>query len=585
MNIDKEYLEKNLKALDGWGISVANLTTRLSKEFLGNIDDNVKTDLEGQIKDILTEYKNDKTGSVTMDDVYNSLTNLSTKKEDDDETLDYDKYYKEEPEKTVQPVYRPNTGNTTGDIVDFDTDTASEAAQMAKGAADIISGSTIGIPGKVEPFCGDLDSAANNAVSKVESSLTDFTSAMGTISNKVEGLDDVMANIDLDWGNINKWKSYDRNNNSEMHEATEDFFKACGAIPVDGKVTIKVPNGDGTEKTYTYDMNTRMLNIDGKDVRCKFYVPDNATDYSHLNTYTYFVADSYADYISNTTDITGRDGYPPPDTSSMKANAILIQIDKNDETVSYKKGDNRFMYDESKLTVPETTRFINALAQTDLENNHCRNIIAGDSKFGAYALEIAAESGDLYKSVYCVNNAICVDYKNPNNEIEVNGKKLRGNVSGSDKTQLTREQLEKLSGKDIYMIYASGDQNQDHNQKSGWAKSCKNEDSYALTGLDYICNFASKKTNINVIYFDRYSHTGEKGYATKYDKLKSLYQEKADKYENLSFHDDNWERFSRNCHFSHTDGNFLVTELLEADVTNCNYYFNDGSYNVEQNNY
>ncbi len=79
MNIDREYLEKNIKMLDGWSISVNNLTNKLSKEFLGNIDNNIKIDLENKIKDILTDYKNDKTGSITFDDVYNSLTSLSTK--------------------------------------------------------------------------------------------------------------------------------------------------------------------------------------------------------------------------------------------------------------------------------------------------------------------------------------------------------------------------------------------------------------------------------------------------------------------------------------------------------------------------
>ena len=609
MNIEKEYLEKNLKALDGWSLNVDTLTTKLSHEFLGDLNDNIKTNVENEIKTILTNYKNDKSGSITMDDVYDSLTSLSTKQveesntnvtpqetEDDinnipsiriepDENGRYSyKDYTTDEDGTINYIDN-STNSNSGDIVDFDTDTASEASQMAKGAVDIISGSTIGIPGAVEPYCGNLDSVANEAVSKVESSLSDFTNAMGTISNTVEGLDDMIEAVDRDWGNINKWKSYNRDYDSQIVEANEEFFKDCGYDVVNGIVTVKDDSGN---TIYEYDLNTKILTSDGKKIECTFYVPVNGHNsenpkeyYKKLNTYTYFTMsatkeenDTHYDKYITDPDNCGRG---KANKETFNGNAIIIQIDKRDvaKEKSGDNDDNMFISDEGYSMVPETTKFINHIASTDLTNNHCRNIIGGDSKFGAYALGIAADNGDLYKTVYCVNNAICVNKDNPENAITLDdGTVLKGNVSGTTKTQLTMEQIRNLSGKDIYMIYASGDDNQNHD--GTWKllpdSSTALRNALSATGLDYLCNATSADTNINIIrYVDQNKHT----------LIRKIFGEKDQQYDNLHYYEDVWDQFARNPITTHTGGNWLITELLEAYTTNCNYYFNDGSYNVE----
>ena len=93
--------------------------------------------------------------------------------------------------------------------------------------------------------------------------------------------------------------------------------------------------------------------------------------------------------------------------------------------------------------VSSATDFTNKLVNTNL--NKCQNIITGGSEFGAKSLRIAANSGDLYQTVICVNNAVLVTGQNSGDK----GKERFRNL----------EELSKLDYKNIIFISSKKDEN------------------------------------------------------------------------------------------------------------------------------
>ena len=509
---------------------IDRLLSKYSKDSKVN-NDRLINELENTIKEYGEEKNNEikKNESVNVSKRYNSALSLGN-----------------------------NKGNADEGIYDINPDDMSLIASMCSSITSNLSSAKITVPPRAVKYANGVIAAAR-LIKNVSLSLGDFKSIIVDSINAAEENDVLYG--DSSWediGEVLNRKKYDRNDNSEVKEATKDFFLKCNCeVSDDGIASITSDDG----KVYKYNLLTKTLSTDNGEIPCRIYVPDNVQDYAHLNTYTYFTASGSKNYDKYIDDSTTNKG--SKDKSALKSNAIIIQIDKNNPMVSYGKGDNRFIYDDAYKMVPETTKFINLIAKTDLVDDHCHNIIGGDSKFGAYSLGIAADNGDLYKKVYCVNNAFCVNKDMPENTIVTDdGTVLKGNVSGTTKTQLTTDQLKRLSGKDIYMIYVSGDDNQSHN--GTWA-SCSPKDSLAITGLDYICNVASSDTNINVIYCNNQPNG--------HMDLRSKYAEKASQYKNLSYYEENWGSFARNEYKTHTDGNWVITELLEADTTNSNYYF------------
>ena len=529
-------------------------------QFCKKYDVNLTKELEDRIDRLLSKYGKDRKfdNDKLINEIENTIKEYSEEKNSEIEEDDYTSTSSHYNNVSSSGGYSRHSGNANDGIYDLNPDDMSLIVNISSSITSNLKGAKITVPPRAVKYANGVIAAAR-LIRNISLSLSDFKSVIVDSINGAEGNDILYG--DSSWEEIGKLlnrQKYSRSDNSEMKEATKDFFlKFDCDVSDDGIVSIT--NNDG--EVYKYNLLTKTLSTDKGEIPCRIYVPDNDKDYSHLNTYTYFTAsgsENYDKYIDDSTINKGS-----KDKSTLKGNAIIIQIDKNNPTVSYAKGKNRFIYDDAYKMVPETTKFINLIAKTDLADNHCRNIIGGDSKFGAYSLGIAADNGDLYKTVYCVNNAFCVNKDIPENAIVTDDDTvLKGNVKGTNKTQLTTDQLKRLSGKDIYMIYANGDENQSRN--GAWAK-CPPKDSLAISGLDYICNAASSDTNINVIYCNNSSN----GHAD----LRSAYAEKANKYKNLNYDEANWHSFARNEYSTHAEGNWLITELLEADTTNSNYYF------------
>ena len=456
--------------------------------------------------------------------------------------------------KLISKFPTPNLPINDNTVYEADTNGLDGIVTHCFSISSGISGATIAIPGPMQKHAGGIEGALAGK-SKITSVLNDFKREILRIAKGALEYDDISDASDIDWGDLRNI-IYDRNKNSEMVEADENFFVKCGYEVKNGIASIEVDE-NGKKKKYEYNLSTKTLTIDGAgSIPVTIYYPKNATDLSKLNTYTYFTMKhtnesdkvKYDKYIDDPTMNGGN-------SEAFKGNAIVLKINKQDVSIS--KGNNMFLTEEGKALVPETTKFVNAVAGTKLKDNQCRNIIGGDSKFGAYSLCFAADNGDLYQTVYCVNNAFCVTGEN---------------IKGSNKTQITKEQLKNLAGKDIYMIYASGDDNQSHNGNWG---DCSPKNSLAITGLDIMGEAmleaekeGLKPANVHVIY----SNVGGK------DLLVKEYKKMAEKYPGIITYNDEDEvvgNFIRKKYNNHSEGNWMIVELLEADVTNCND-FNHG---------
>ena len=549
MDISK-YIINNIGMLDRNTISVANLTNKLCIKICQDTGIERDSQLEANISDILTKYKNKEITSTEVvgyfNEIMTSSSSSSAKDSGNKTTNDKSNVADSGKDTSKNSITDAGRGRNNSSVTennlditsDVDTDIVLETSSQCESLSTEIDSADIEIPSLVATYASAIKEAVNSTKKLIEQHMNEIKAAMLSVLSSVSDVDNSIppANVEeMSFGDINKI-AYDRKYNSEVKKADASFFKACGC-EVDGNIVIL--NRDGKE--YKYDLSSGKLTFDdGTSINVTIYVPQGAKDYSKLNTFTYFTSSAKPD------------GEPCSyneriDRQSYSANAIILKIDKKDV------GGDKF----NKLNqVAGATKFVNSLAKTDLKDGHCRNIIGGDSAYGSNALKVAANSGDLYKTVYCVNNAVCV-----NKALDE-----EGNVTGKNKVQLTPEEVKLLDRKDIYFINVPGDGNQDHNNGNGqgWV-ACSASDSYTITGLKYICE-KCPHANIHVVFND--PQDGSK------DTLVNEYKKITNNYTNCTYDSDKWYNFSRSDYRFHTGGNKLIVDLLEADTTNCNYYFN-----------
>ena len=645
MNIDKDYLLSTVKMLDNSSISVDDLTTRLSNEYLGNINDNIKNELEVKIHDILTNYVNQE--NFDTEDVYKSLTNISVNDVDitpksnpinynryinyDEEinnilnkdineptgksvnlgpSIDYDVTNEDileananEPVIRLQPDEKGrykyvDTSNNSGDIVAIDSDTSDELSNSSVKSLNALADATLKIPGPVAPYCAGMESTANDAINNIETRLNSLRTTLANVFNSVVDIDNLIAQIksgtDISFNEI--IEKYNKDQNSKVFEVDEEFFrehtdckiidtKETGPITMTYMEKIKKNGKDVyVEKTYTlngkyaglvvdgktcfYDLNTHNFyvsgysNHEGKEgthpLNATIFLPTEATDYSKLNTYTYFVGDTpgYTEHIINGKNgKMNEDGNPDVGTET---NSVLVQIKKN-------RGDSPATAWDKHDETAYMTKFANQIFDTDIEGGTCKNIIGGDSKYGANSLVVAARSNDLYQTVYCIDNAIIV--KGENTE----GK--------NSKTQITRDELLNLRGKDLYFIDVAEDGNLYHNYHNGndYAE-CSPKDSYFISGLKLLHDVLTdeytegdNKTNIHIIY-----KAGEANWMQQaVDEMQALNdQYKDDSIASIDFTDartdEMWTTFFSKDWETHTEGNYVTPEMANSAITNYN---------------
>ena len=506
---EKEYILENIKLLDNNTITLDKLIETFCDEITRKYNVNKTPELETYLKDILTKYQNKE---ITIDELITKMDEIKVTYPTSEPTVHYSSgsyHKKEEPVETVV--------EETEDVVDIDTDVIQEAALELQTFEEEVNNVELTIPQEVSSYTADISASANNARNELNNLLEKLKTSMVTTLTSVEGIDQEIGNFNVSDASFTKIANlaYDVKLNSKARVATREFFKN-GGCTISGDFAILRTNG----KEYKYDMKENVFYVNGNPAfETTFYVPTNTTDYSKLNTYTFFAAPNYKNIIND-----------------RNINSVVAKIIKFSESKPF----NKFS------EVADLTKFTNAIAKTDL--SRCQNSIGGDSVYGAYSLQIAAGSGNLYDSVYCVNNAALV---------------TNLNAHPREKAQFSSlEELKKLNGKKIYFVSSSGDQNlNSHYGKDGAMTTCAYSDGYTYTGIKLLSENCPD-AEIHMVY---------KPANSTHQKLADLFIEYDKKRSNFTYNKD-WDDFARKRYASHSDGQILIADLSEAPSMNANVY-------------
>lgn len=294
-------------------------------------------------------------------------------------------------------------------IIDVDTEVINDVSKDYGEIENLVSDTKITISNsEIQEAAGDLTSVVEKGKADIEKDLNSLKEQMVESVSAIEYVDEDIEPADIkdfDFNDI--WKYTGKLKASGVKIADKEFFEKCG-YTVDGDTV--------TVGEYQYNIKNQKFFINGKAIgKAYFYIPTGASDYSKLNTLTLLCQGSRKQDVGSS------------------SNSIIIALDNGDSS-----------YLRNPSNVAGVTKFMNQVAKTDL--NKCQNIITGGSRFGARSLKIAAESGDLYQTVICVNNAAIVK--------GVNG----GNGSAKEVFE-SLEQLRKLNGKNIYFVSSKDDPN------------------------------------------------------------------------------------------------------------------------------
>ena len=333
-------------------------------------------------------------------------------------------------------------------IVDVDVEMISKISEHYSKIEDLVNNTKLEFDAAILDAAPNSCSALNEYIKKSKKELTklleEISKQVKETLKKIQEVDESIKPIDLSKFNFNDiWKTTTKWVKSKpLKRADADFFKANGCTVKDGVATFKKGN-----KTYAYNIRSGSLIVtdsNGKEMKSdnmsfSFYIPTSG-DYSKCNTLTTLVSSK---------------------TTFSKSTGIVIQAGIKDSSKAI-----------SHNLVAESTRFMNGVAKTDLTK--CQNAIIGGSQWGARSLDIASKTGDLYKTVYCVNNALIVNGENgvPGGKYKVDAKNLKN-----------------LNGKNIYFISANGEPNAYKKAINGdaWPDSgCRLNQSYLYTGIELL---------------------------------------------------------------------------------------------------
>ena len=335
---------------------------------------------------------------------------------------------------------------TSTPIVDVDTEVIHQASADYGDVKSTIGNTKISITNSiVKKYAGDITNLINSGNDDINGDLNKAKNLMIESVSSFEYVDDQIESADIKNFEFNDiWKYTGKIISTGVKVADKEFFEQCG-YTVDKNIVIV---GD-----YKYNVKNHTFSINGKSIgNVYFYIPAGVSDYSKLNTLTMLShVDSYG--IERKRDV------------GATSNSIIVAFDKADS---------------SALKVPSniagTTKFINQVAKTDLSK--CQNIITGGSRFGARSLKIAAETGDLYQTVICVNNAAIV-------------KGVNGGRGRQKEVFDSIEQLQKLNGKNIYFVSSKEDPNLTmyYNGKSETARNNDVTKCYVYTGMELLTKY------------------------------------------------------------------------------------------------
>lgn len=426
-------------------------------------------------------------------------------------------------------------------IVDIDTDGIMYISNELYTAANNVKNVSVSVPSGIAAISAEA-SEIEDEISKMKTTTAkDFLNEKKALAEALSLSEDIDANT-LEPKKLSFKEIYSLANQvkTKIAEAALAFFSQNKNCKIDKKKQIVTFKDPKTGDVYKYDIKHKKFSVNGgKKIPMEIYIPSGNKNYSQLNTLTYFVSsdDDYKDLTMN-------------EKYNYKTSAILIKFLKNDiRDYNGIKPNAQGEYNvkpEQMNIAAQATKFINSVANTD--RTKCKNIVAGDSKYGSYSLQLAAYRPEMYDTVYCINNAVIVTK---------NAKNPKGNGIAGIKAQFDSfELLKKLDGKELYFMTASGDDNTNHYY--GWTETDNFESSYLYTGLKLLKEYCPN-ARVHMIYNDNNGKI-----ANKAASLKNL--EKG--WKNYTYEPESLMDFARKAYTTHSQGNYWVNDVVEAAVTN-----------------
>lgn len=331
-------------------------------------------------------------------------------------------------------------------IIEINTnDTDGMIASLSSLSGEISSVS----PSDIICSCGEINSlcggAISAAISKLNANSSDASSTIESNNSKIQEIVEDMINFDViesdepfSFEDIISYMSI-REEKGHINRADEQFFIDAGYEVTDGIVTIS-----GEDGTYSYDLSTNRLTLpNGEWLEVCYYIPDNwnANGESKLNTMNSFTClagqkelDVYSSTKSNDFCL-----------DSVETNSILVMPSKKGQTCKGVKEIRDASYSFMSDKVIGATKFAQTFSKQELG---CQNIIGGCSSGGGSALKIAAQGGDLYDTVVCINYAPLIEPYEKNK-----------GLNGTDNNRLNEELVRNLNGKNLFFISSSSDPN------------------------------------------------------------------------------------------------------------------------------
>ena len=426
-----------------------------------------------------------------------------------------------------------SSGGKSKTIIDVDFDKAQAVSSACGEIENDIAAIEFVSPSEVGSYTAEISSAVQDGKTKLSTKIEEMRKSLVEVMNTVAGVDDSMPDLDLTNMSFTNIGSVFQKlgQSSEVKMLNEETFKKLG-YEADANGFIEI-NGS------RYNVKNHMFyNGNDKAFEAYFYVPQYALTNKDLalNTYTFFSDSGHKNLID-----------------SCQSNSMLLRITKFPSDKRFDKFNEVALATKfiNEVKTTAATNYINNSGKTEEEKataiatlKSCHNIIAGDSAYGANALKVAAASGDLYQTVYCINNAAIVAGEN--------------GVAGTKTQFATLEELKGLDGKDIWFINAPGDENLNRGEGKPWSTKLPYDRSYVYTGIKLI---TENCPNAKVHFVTNEAQVKDKEYV-----MVDLYKNYSAP--NYSYDSAQWPNITSTSIREHSGGHNVVYDAAKWAVTN-----------------
>lgn len=502
-DINLDYLLEYINKLDAGTITIEQLINELCLKFSSEYNIPDTPELRQTLMNIIVSYQNKAISSEYFTTLLKEVIIANGTIQEEEEETSYGGSYS---------GGNGNSSGSSGTVIEIVPDVVIGIANKLEEHVNAFMGA--GIDVSYVPAghnANTITTTVDNVKSTIEGSIGEIKQNLINVVNAVTSLDEDMTFTDINDVTFAQIKAQaEKAKEYQLQEAEKEFFENNGCT-INGDYAILTVDG----KECKYNLKTHKFYVEGKEsIQARIYIPGGSSLSSDklktLDTYTCFTAGGNA-------------------TKGRDSEAIVIEIKR--------EGDKYTKYSETAYL----TKFINQVADNGhkerSDGTKTKNIIGGDSVYGTHSLKITAENTDVYDTVYCINSPVIVTGENG---------------TAGNKTQFASlDDLKKLDGKEIYMIYTSGDDN---------FKMSKNGNTdykhgYTYTGLELLRK-TCPNSEVYVVYNDE---TNADNHEVLIGLLKDL-----DNGSNFHYSPELWYKFANARYSSHHGGTELIIDSVKA---------------------